>query len=256
MSTKGTTQASSGFGEEKVEKYLTQMKELPTDSKKDLSAKKKVAKTSVKPQAKMGTQPVAMDPVQARKESWLSELPLSSKDIILGTVNLITVVALFFLLVKLPEKAETLNKLTIENIRNESSVSFEFSDVEASKEKADKLTELFIDESGVVDFVAEVEDIKAESGSIQKLTFTGEGATKDKTGNYGIPVIIEMRGTWEEIGKDLEKIQTLNYLFRAVKIEARNVLLEDEETKELIDTNVVELEYGGFLYVSDKLGKS
>ena len=105
-----------------------------------------------------------------------------------------------------------------------------------------------MDEAGVVNFVNEVEKLKSESSAIQKVTFVSQKVVKDKTGNYGIPVVIELAGSWEVIAEDLEKIDTLAFLFRTVRVEAEKSPKEEE-------AGVIIYKYGVFLYVKDELGK-
>jgi Tfp pilus assembly protein PilO len=69
----------------------------------------------------------------------------------------------------------------------------------------------------------------------------------DKTGNYGIPVIIELNGAWESIGQDLQEIQKLPFLLRAISIDAE----PDKENESMI-----QFKYGGFLYVDTRLGEN
>lgn len=171
----------------------------------------------------------------------------TSKDVILGLINLVTIILLVIFIVKLPEKATELKNLKINQLKNESASLLPPSEIEDAVSKADKLEELFLDQSGIVDFVNEVEKLKVEGGAIQKVSFASQKPVKDKTGYLGVPVVIELRGSWESIGIDIQKIESLPYLFRAASIDAETI--PD-------NPGVIDFKYGGFLYVNDELGEN
>lgn len=234
-----------------VEKYLTEMKELPNYNE----GKKEIPKTSkIQPKGKMkdGGQPkvVKEESLQMEKSPKLeddkSEKLITTKDILLSVINIASLALMVILLIKLPQKAQELNKLRNQVLLSESEVALEISEVEGSKDKAAQLTSLFIDEVGLVNFVSDVEGLKGEDSSIRKINITSQKVLKDKTGSFGIPVVIEMRGNWIQFGQDMENIQALPYLFRAIRI----------ETEEFEEEGVIGLRYGGFLYVDDKLGEN
>ena len=60
---------------------------------------------------------------------------------------------------------------------------------------------------------------KSDAGAISKVSFASQKAVTDKTGNYGVPIVIELMGSWDAIDSDLQKIDKLPYLFRPVKVE-------------------------------------
>jgi len=177
--------------------------------------------------------------------------PLTARDIILNVINLIAVVLLVILLKKFPQNARDLNRLRTESIKNESGVSFEFGEVDTYEAKAQELNKLFLDDSGIVNFVNEVENLKDNNPAIQKISFTSNEVIKDKTGNYGTPIVIELAGSWEEIENAIIDIQQLPYLFRAVNVSAKEKDAENED-----ETKVIQFNYGGFLYVNSTLGKN
>ena len=254
-------QTTKSKAQPQVEKYLTEMKELPSNQKKGKEAKKpivnkKVSKT--KDVVKEKTKPEMIvkkaedvkevndgDKFEKTRGNSSDKL-ITTKDILLGIVNIASLALLIILLIKLPEKAQELNKLRNQVLLSESEVALEIADVEGSKDKASELENLFIDEAGLVNFVSDVEDLKGEKSSIGKISITSRKAIKDKTGNFGIPVIIEMRGNWSQFGEDIQNIQKLPYLFRAIRV----------DTEQLEEEGVLRLNYGGFLYVDDKLGEN
>lgn len=244
-----------------VERYLTDMKELsggideeankndtPKDAQPRAGVKKEEVFTAGQPKATTSSETSQ----EVSEELLGNHAAFAPKDIILAVINIISVILIIILLVKLPQKAKEVKALRTENIKNESSVSFEFSDIEEAKKRSQELERLFLDESGLVEFVKEIEKIKAGGGTVVQLNFGSQQPIRDKTGYAGIPVIIEMEGSWQAIGQDLQKIQSLPYLFRAVKIEAGSKSAIGEEVQA---TDIIEFKYGGFLYVDDKLAE-
>ncbi|MBU0570007.1 hypothetical protein KKB40_04470 [Patescibacteria group bacterium] len=258
----------------KIDRYLVDIKELPPISyeneggdEEEKEVKRKTSHQTYKPvsEAKVDSPPAKKespdnsDEKPATRESVTQmpseneevvekrKLPFSPRDIILGIINLISLALLIIILTKFPDKAQELKELRIQNVKNESSVSFEFVEIEASKEKTHQLEDLFLDEAGIVNFVGRVEELKTEGGAIDKITFASQEVTKDKTGNYGIPVIIELNGTWESIGQDLQEIQKLPFLLRAISINA-----EPDKDRD----GMIKFGYGGFLYVDTRLGEN
>ena len=247
--------------------YLTQIKELPEEPERGKITKTKTARPKVPniktivSQTDVKTQPVRQtqrriyvkqvpkneeeqeEELEAKDKGKKAGLHLPARDVILGVVNILTVVILMFILAKLPSQAQEVKRLRKESIQGEENITLTLSDINANSEKAEKIKSLLLNESGVVDFVKEVENLK-KAGTVSKLSFASQKAVKDKTGNYGIPVIIEMKGNLGDISHDLARIRNLPFLFRAVTIEA---FTNEEE--------LIELKYGGFLYVQDKLGE-
>lgn len=249
-------------------KYLTEMKELPPELEEESKSPPKLERKVVireensqlsaseekppeKEVKKLSAEPGTKDNSRIEKDEFEDEektgLPLSSKDIILGIINLVTIVFLIIILARFPKKALDLKALRNESLIEGPKVTFENTEIGTYKEKANALNGLFLEESGVVDFVSEIEKIRAKGRSIVKVTFTSQKAIQDRTQNFGVPIVIEMKGTWESIGQDLEDIEKLPFLFRSATIE----ILPLEE-----DTSVVSFKYGVLLYVIDRLGQT
>jgi len=157
--------------------------------------------------------------VKARKKirSW----------ILLLVIDLLMLGFSVFFIVSIPTKAEALNKARSDE-----------------QNSVDTLNSYYPEEAGLISFIEAVDKLK-ESGIIKNFSLVGKNAVKDKTGVYGIPFIIEIEGKWEDINANLQEFQKLPYLIRAVNVEAN-----------VIDLNIVNFKYGGFLYVSDKLAKT
>jgi hypothetical protein len=174
-------------------------------------------------------------------ERLFSQFPISKKEAILIVINLISLIFLFVILSKLPKVANDLRQARIINAKDDASISFEYNKTVSFKPDLDKLSALFLDDAGVVSFVNAIEKLKSSNSAIQKVSFTAQKAVKDRTGNYGIPVVIELSGTWDQIGSDLEHIQTLPYLYRAVTFESHPTVG---------DRDIVDVKYGILLYVA------
>ena len=237
-------------------KYLTQMKELPPEnSDEEGSAAKTGAEKKVKvniPEPEIDKKVMVKPLLENQDEENQDKvrLPITIKDIILGIINVICLILLFIILINFPTKARELKNLRLESLKNESKVSFELDKIHESKAKADELDKLFLNDAGVVNFVNELEKIKNEGGAIKTISFANQGPIKDRSGNFGIPVVIEFQGRWEQIDMDLQKLDLLPFLFRAAKVEiGKPKPLPGQKEEEVItDENVVVFKYGIFLY--------
>jgi hypothetical protein len=217
-----------------TQKYLTDLKEL---SEETVEAPPVSSVSSLPPvPAQAAVVPVAPGAPETKK------LPVSPKELILIIINVFSAIFLLILLTKLPGNAEELRTLRASDIQDEASLSFEFNRVNAHKNDSDALEKVFLDESGVVTFVDSVEKLKSPASAIQGISFTAPKSVKDRTGNFGIPVVIEMSGSWEAIGNDLEKIQGLSFVYRPITFEAK---------PNFENPSMVDVKYGLFLYVKD-----
>lgn len=250
------------------DKYLTELKELPPEMEVDMkNVQKEEIKTKIhlpvpqsvqaseKTSEKFGGEKGEIIENKASLEVETEEfqqaekhkLPFTSKDIILAVINLATIIFLVIILSRFSQSASELKDLRNQSLVEGPTVNLQTSEIESSKDKAKSLENLFLEESGVVDFVNEVEKVRAKGRSIVKVTFASNKAIKDRTENFGVPIIIEMKGSWQSIGLDLEDIEKIPFLFRSAMIESR--LGED-------DPSVVHFKYGLFLYVNEKLGQT
>lgn len=261
-------------GNIKVEKYLTEMKELSNDDPEDaeVSVVKEVKKNEekqpmietkdpkdekAKPEEsveKINTEVAPRGSTVNEVSATLNEDLITNsdtrsftyRDIILGIVNVISIVFLIILLIKLPDKATLLKQARNQNLKLNSSVAIDFATVSDSKTMADTLQAMFLDDSGVVNFVGQVENLKSADGTPAKVTFPSPKAIKDKTGNYGYPVIIELIGPMGQLKNQVSQIESLPFLLRPVNIEIDKTDKQDVE----------DLKYGGILYVAQGLVKN
>lgn len=161
-------------------------------------------------------------------------------------IDLMLLAISIFFIVNLPKKATELNRVKSEEQKVKESKKIDITGLEyqPTKESVDKLIGYFPMEDGVIDFIEMVEVLK-KNGQIKNFALVGQDAVKDKTGAFGIPFIIEIEDSWENINISLQEFQKLPYLIRAINVEAR-----------VINENIISFKYGGFLYVSDKLAKT
>lgn len=158
---------------------------------------------------------------------------------ILGTINLLCVLIIVLLLGILPQKAEELKNLRSLNIQNASqldtdSLEFEILD---SQTKVEKLKALFPDDTGLLEFIKEIDKLKTE-GLVTNFSFTSNDPVKDKTKFSGLPIVIEFKSSWIQIDSALKRLEALPFLIRAINLEIREA-----------GEGLIILKYGGILYV-------
>ena len=165
------------------------------------------------------------------------------KDIVLAILNVGFVIGLIYLLNRLPTRANEVKSLRsnaqLVNTAGENTEILQF-ELDLTAEDYEKLQDLYPDEERLLSFVDEIENLRT-NGTVVGFTFASKDPVVDKTKNLGLPIIIDMEGSWEAISQDIQTIQALPFLFRPVTFDAE----EDRED------NVVKLKYGGFLYVDE-----
>jgi hypothetical protein len=229
------------------------LKELPPEPETSVE-KPKVQKTP--PAKQTGEKQSVLKPKVLVKEKALptadeeekkSRLPVTYKDILLGIINLVSVILLVVILLRLPAKAKELKDLRLASMATRADISIEQRSVDEVKDEVEELKSLFLDEGGIVKFVDGIENLQGEGSSISAVTFASQRAVKDLSGNFGVPVNIQLVGSWGQIAEDIQKIELLPYLFRAVKIDIQR----QEE-----DPNVIVFNYGLLLYTKNELGEN
>jgi len=162
------------------------------------------------------------------------------KVMILGIINLVIVIILIFLLGAISQKAQELKKLrTLKAKAAQADLETIQLDIAASKDKADKLTAIFPDETGLVSFTKGIDKLKQDK-LVSHFSFASDDVVKDKTGFLGLPLVLEFRGTWSQIDQALKNIYQLPFFIRAINVEVKKIPGEGE----------VSFKYGGILYVS------
>ncbi len=239
----------------KSKPYLTQIKELPPmeEGNKKKPSESDLRKNSFDLKSKdidKTSEDLQNTTLEESKESFeedffdfkeeeVRKLPISAKEIILAVMNIFLIIFLIFIITKFPSKANELKKLRSESLINQRDFSPELQKIESYREKYDQIKKFFLDEQGVIDFINQTE-------KVAKVSFVSQKPVKDISGNFGIPVVLEFSGSWEDVGKILKDIDTLPFLFRVVKVEAKR--------KE--ETNMIVFKYGIVLYVNENLGKN
>ena len=166
--------------------------------------------------------------------------------IFLVLFDILMLIASVLIISSLSKKAIELNQRLSDEQKIKESKGVDITGLEnqSMKTSVDKLESYFPEEPGLIDFIELVEDMK-DKGLVKNFSLVGQDAVKDKTGAYGVPFIAEFEGSWESIDTSLQALQKLPYLIRAINVEVR-----------VIDANIINFKYGGFLYVSDKLAKT
>ncbi len=169
------------------------------------------------------------------------------KDVLLAVVNIIFLVVTVVLLGMLPQRGAEFKKLRTVFIQasEKSEVEIAKLEIDASSEINDSLAALFPDEAGLVEFAKEIDKLK-EEGLVTSFSFASEKAVRDQTGQFGVPIVIIIEGSWSQVGDAMQKLQGLPFMLRAVSIDAERVS----------ESNLISFRYGGFLYVDESLAKN
>lgn len=225
-----------------VEKYLTELKEFPTESPAVSANMEKKHTHNVKPKGE-----AVIEEIETAVDNKENGGIVTPKLIILGIINLVFVITLAFILGNLPQKTVQLKALKSQILKaqNTQGSRLLMLDIENNRQKSQFLDELLPDERGLINFVRDIDRIKTQ-GVIVSFSFGGKEPVVDKTGFLGIPIIITLRGSGDEIASALDQIQELPYLIRAVKIDSDYQESED----------VINFKYGGFLYVDEEFGQN
>lgn len=164
------------------------------------------------------------------------------KIYLFAVLNVIALIMSIYLLGTFNQKSNELKELINAQLNAQQSSQVNLADLEikSNQEKADKIIALFPNDQGLLDFIQIIED-KSKQGTIVNFTFASKEPVRDSTARLGIPVVVNFRGSWQDIDRDLREIQKSPFLFRPITIEA-SITAEE---------NVVEFMYGGFLYVDD-----
>ncbi len=167
----------------------------------------------------------------------LSKLTL--KVLIFSVIDFIFLILLAWFLTKLGPKTTELKKM--KNLL----VQAKQIDLDAiqktlleNKEKSEKLATVLPNEDELIEFINQIDLLKKEK-KINSFSFVADKPMKDKTGFFGLPLIIESKGSWQEINETLKSIDQLPYLIRGLNLEIK--LLSDKE---------IMLKFAGILYVS------
>jgi hypothetical protein len=184
----------------------------------------------------------------AKKKTNRKKISFKMLIMVISLVNVLVFASIFLILNGTKQKAQELKSLRNASAGAEQRSKVEIADLEIKSniEKSDFLGTLFPDDSGLIEFVKEIEVLKTQ-GTVKEFSFANENSVRDKTQADGIPFILRMVGTWEEIDRDLIRLQEVPFLQRAVTLDIR-VIGENRDS--------VDFRYGGFLYVDESLKKN
>ena len=205
-------------------------------------ANKSAVPGAVKPGRPKGEEPIdEVALVESGEKTSILKPGILLKAVVLAVINLIAVAAIVFLLDHLELKAQEVKRLR--GIQLSATRGEPFSalrtDVEAAETKTGELVKYFPDSQGLIAFVGEIDKLKAE-GVVTGFSFANEESIKDKTGSFGLPVLIELRGSWSAVDSALGRIMSLPYLLRAIRVDV---------SPSLEDPALIDFKFGGFLYV-------
>jgi hypothetical protein len=166
-----------------------------------------------------------------------------SKLYLYAILDAVVLVFLVYFLSVIRQKAVLLNDLVnaYQNAQQSSQVNFADLEIKSNKERADKVLSLFPNDQKLLEFIKIIEDKSEGGGSIVNFTFASKEPVRDSTTRLGVPVVINFKGDLSQIDKDLKDIQSAPFLFRPITI----------EIKKTAEESMVELMYGGFLYVDE-----
>lgn len=167
------------------------------------------------------------------------------KVAVLLVLNFVLFISTIILLRNISDKSVEIKrgrslKVGASDIKNK----FLLADLESHKNQAEKLENLFPDDTKLINFVREIDLLKKE-GVISSFSFASENVVNDRTGYPGLPVIIEFKGSLEKVDGAMRKIQNLPFIIRSVTVDLRR-----------LPDNTIVLKYGSFLYVDEKFNQN
>jgi Tfp pilus assembly protein PilO len=119
------------------------------------------------------------------------------------------------------------------------------SEITSLKEQLDKLSAYLPDEEGLIEFVSRIDHIKSE-GVLVSFSFASMDPVKDASGNIGFPIVLTLRGSWDQINQTQKELYDLPYFIRPIDI----------RIEQPGGTGEVTLTYGGFIYANEVYEKN
>lgn len=160
------------------------------------------------------------------------------KIIIVNIVDVLLIATTIFFLTKLPAIAIEISKVHGQALAGEQSSEGAVikADLDNNKEKIEELSDLFLDDTGLVNFNEEVAKLKA-AGVVTDASFVSTTPVTDATLARGLPILFKASGTKEQVNNAVKEITNLPALIRPVTVK-----LTTGETG-------WSLEYGVFVYI-------
>lgn len=164
---------------------------------------------------------------------------------ILIVLSVVGLVGIFIMLNRVSATAEEIKEVKANSASESDMANYAFLEAELGhyQSQIDELNSLYADSSEVIVFMGEVNRLNT-LGVVEDFGFVNDAPVKDKSGNFGFPVSIKLRGTEEQLDAALRNIQSLPFLLRGVQVD-----ITRETNAEGVESIV--LNYGGFLYVED-----
>jgi Tfp pilus assembly protein PilO len=167
------------------------------------------------------------------------------KILIFILINFLALIFLGLLLNSL--KGKTLEMKKMKNLAAETSrVNLENLETEIAEtqDKSEQLATVFPNEEGLIGFIQKIDELKKDK-YLTYFSFAADNILKDKTGYSGLPLVLEAKGSWQQIGETLSKIYSLPFIVRPINVEIRQVA-----------GNEMNLKLGGILYVSKNFNQN
>jgi len=168
------------------------------------------------------------------------------KIIVLNVVNLLLLFSLFFILSRLPKKAEEVKQLRSKSFatQNESDAGVLKAELEKNQQTLDSIAQVFVDENRFLSFYSSI-SVLQQTGVISNLNLPVTSPVLDSNKNRGLPVSMIIKGSQAQVNEVLSFLNRLPYILRPVNVDM-DVSLEKEIT----------LRYGGFLYTDENFSKN
>jgi len=164
------------------------------------------------------------------------------KMIFINSINVILVITTFYFLGRLPQKANRIQKQKGESLASVTQTDIDIQKAEVSKNgtKIERLENLFVDESSILAFVAQIDSLKSQN-LVTEFSFMTNNPVQDNTGNSGIPVLIVYKGSINQINSSLTEIDKLDLMLRPIGVE----LIKESD-------NSYTYNYGAFIYFKEE----
>ena len=160
------------------------------------------------------------------------------KVIVVNILNLLVVLAIMLLLRQLPMVALNVKRTNSQEQISSHSVDSTIlkAEMDKSKVKTDTVLSMLGGDKTVISFITRMDELKKE-GFLISYEFPITNEILDKTGLHGLPVLMVIQGTKQNISETLVKISEIKVLLRPVTLS----ITTDE-------TGLLTAKYGVFMY--------
>lgn len=146
------------------------------------------------------------------------------KIVAANVVNVVLLVALFYILGQLPVVARKIKELRNTQLAAQESADVAVINAELARfaDKIDTLTGLRASDREFIEFIEQITSLKSE-GLISEIVYPGGGPVVsprlNSIGGRGYPVIFVLKGSQENVNAALSRIQSLPFLITSQEIE-------------------------------------